>query len=48
MSGGYRYGQTKNTPILEAFPQTLELLGDGRLIINPDDSPIGTENSVRG
>jgi len=41
-------GHTKDTPVLQTLPQTLELLGDGRLIIDPDDSSIGTDNPVWG
>ena len=39
-------GHTKDTPVLHALPQALELLGDGRLVIDPDDGSIGTDNSV--
>lgn len=39
---------TEDTPVLHTLPQTPELLRDGRLIIDPDDGSIGTDNSVWG
>ena len=41
-------GHTKDTPVLQTLPQTLELLRDGRSIIDLDDTSVGADNSVRG
>jgi hypothetical protein len=41
-------GRTKDAPVLQTFPQTLELLRDGRLIVELDDTSISTDNPVWG
>ena len=41
-------GHTKDTPVLQAFQQTPELLRDGRLIIDFDDSSVGADDPAWG
>lgn len=40
--------RTEDTPVLQTFQQALELLGNGRLIVEFDDSPIGTNDPMWG
>ena len=39
---------TEDTPVLQTLPQTLEFLGYRRLIVDLDDSSIGTDNPMWG